>query len=275
VKRSAVLPLLLMLAGCSILGGGNSGTGTPTASASASPSASPVLQGLWVLAPLGVHVRDQPNTNGKVVGTIVQGIRLTATEFKRQAPGWYLVDHEGLKGWIAVAVPDSNPPVPLLSTHPQLSYSSTAAGYYFLYPASWTVTDKGADVEADAPLPGTQGGPPLATPQTAPSGAANGPITSDRFLVHEAKNVDSVGNIPIHPGSLLDTTNIEVYGITVIKRAYQLTGGGIEIDIKLRMSADKAALLTFQGTSDKELDTFNELVYSFGVNLPGGATPSP
>src|SRR5207245_2755694 len=138
--------------------------------------------------------------------------------------GWYLVEYQGVKGWIAAAVPDSTPPTPLVTTHPQLSYSSTAAGYFFLYPASWTVIDKGADAEADAPAPGTQGGPPLGSPgpSPTPSGAATGPLTAARLTVHEAKDVDSLGPLPTRPGALLATTQVEVYGITTVERTYSL-----------------------------------------------------
>jgi len=217
-------------------------------------------------------MHQQPDVNATVTGGIPQGENVTATKFDGAKPGWYLVTYQGAQGWIAQSVPGSSPAVPLVTTHPQLSYSSLTAGYYFLYPSSWQVIDKALDVEADAPVPGAPGGASLA-PSTAPS-SANSPVTVDRLIVHEAKDVDSLGNTPTRPGSLFDNSQVEVYGITTQRVIYTLSSGGVEVDVKVKIAADRAVLLNFIGVNQKDVDTFNEIMYSFGVNLPG-ASPSP
>jgi hypothetical protein len=207
-----------------------------------------------------------------VLGGVAQGENLTAHQFNGTKPGWYQVTSQGATGWIAASVPDSNPSVPLVTTHPQLSYSSTTAGYYFLYASSWTVIDKALDAEADAPMPGTPGGATLA-PSAQPTNP-NGPVVSDRLVVHEAASIDALGTLPTRPGSLFDTTTVEVYGITTLRRIYTLAAGGVEVDVRFKIAADRAVLLSFIGVNQKDVDTFNEIMYSFGVNLPG-ASPAP
>jgi hypothetical protein len=265
----------LLLSSCSLFAQSPS-TPSPTSSApGASPSSSPVVQGIWVLAPNGVNLRDQPALAGAVTGKIPQGEHLTATDYRGTAPGWYLVEYQGNKGWVAKSVPDSNPPVPLVTVHPQLLYSSPAAGYQFLYPASWQVVDKGADVEADAPSPIAGASP--AAGQASPA-ASNSPLTAPRLVVHEAKDISSLGTIPTRQGSLLDQTQIEVYGITTIRRTFQLTGGGYEVDVRLQIPPerpDRAVLINFLALTPQDLDIASEILYSFYVTLRVAATPTP
>jgi len=233
------------------------------------------VQGVWVLSPNGINLRDQPSIAGAVKGKIPQGEHLTATDYRSSSPGWYFVEYQGVKGWVAKAVPESNPPVPLVTTHPQLLYGSPAAGYQFLYPASWQAIDRGADVEVDSPA-SVAGASPVTT-QASPA-SSNTPLGAARLVVHEAKDIQSLGTIPTRPGSLLDQTQIEVYGITTIKRTFQLTGGGYEIDVKLQIPPerpDRAVLINFLAVTQQDLVISDEILYSFYVTLRASPSPGP
>jgi hypothetical protein len=271
LRRTLPVVTVLAIAGCSI--GQQASTPTPSPSAALiSPQASgPLLLGLWVLSPIGLKLRDLPNTAGKELATIPQGTKLTATAKQGTDPPWYQVDYTGTKGWIAGKLPKSNPPIDLVSVHPQLSFSN-GSGYYFLYPAAWMVTDKGIDVEVDAPVPGTAGGttpPPPAINGTPPPGV--GPT---RLVLHQAADISQLGNIPTSPGSNLDTAQVEVGGITTIEHTYQVSGG-FEADIKLKWATGKALLISFHAATQAELSTFNEILESFGFSSSPSPGPSP
>jgi Bacterial SH3 domain len=271
LRRTLLMVTVLAIAGCSI--GQQAGTPQPSSSAALiSPQASgPLLLGIWVLSPVGLKLRDLPNTAGKELATIPQGAKLTATAKQGTDPPWYQVDYTGTKGWIAGRLPRSNPPIDLVSVHPQLSFSN-GNGYYLLYPASWMVTDKGLDVEVDAPVPGAAGGttpPPPVITGTPPAGV--GPT---RLVLHQAADVNQLGNIPTSAGSNLDTMQVEVGGITTIKHTYQVSGG-FEADIKLTWVAGKALLISFHAANQQELSTFNEILESFGFSIAPSPAPSP
>lgn len=253
----------LLLSGCSLLG-----SQAPPSKASATPSApvpSPSPSGpqaVWVLSPIGLNLRDSPDRAGKVLASIPQGTQLTASAFNPTDPGWYKVDYQGTSGWIAAKQ--------LVSTHAQLPYGSLGAGYYFLYPATWTVTDRAADVQVDSP---TAAG--TSAPSAAPSGAALLPPVGARLFIHEASDLASLNNVPTTPGSIQAQDQIEVYGITTIERRYTLAGGGYEADVKLEMDKTHSVLMTFRSPDAKDFDTFNEILWSFGVSLAAGPSPSP
>src|SRR5258708_30380355 len=152
MRRAFLLVTLLAIAGCSLGQTPPSATTSPSATTvSPSPSSGPLLLGLWVLSPIGVKRRDQPSTSGNQVATIPQGAKLTATAKQGADPVWYQVTYNTTPGWIAGSLPGSKPRLDLVSFHPQLSFSSSGNDYYFLYPATWSVADRGADVEVDAP----------------------------------------------------------------------------------------------------------------------------
>jgi hypothetical protein len=267
LRRTLPVVTVLAIAGCSI--GQQASTPTPSPSAVLiSPQASgPLLLGLWVLSPVGLKLRDLPNTAGKELATIPQGTKLTATAKEGSDPTWYQVDYSGTKGWIAGRLPKSSPPIDLVSVHPQLSFSSGGNGYYFLYPSTWVVTDKGLDVEVDAPSPGAAGetpAPPVVNGSPPPG------VGPTRLVLHQAADVAQLGNIPTSPGSNLEAVQVEVGGITTIEHTYQVSGG-VEADIKVKWAAGKALLITFHAPNQQDLSTFHEILESFGFSSP----PSP
>jgi hypothetical protein len=262
--------ILLAVAGCSLGQQSTPPAVSPTA-ASPSPSATgPFSLALWVLSPIGLKLRDQPSTSGKELATIPQGSKLTATDQKAGDPTWYQVTYDTTKGWIASKVPQSTPTIDLVSVHPLLSFSSTGNGYYFLYPASWMVNDRGADVEVDGPAPG-------ATDSPAPAATAASPLPGapavPKLIIHQAADISQLPATPTTAGSNLDSSQVEVGGFTVIQRTYQVNAGGNEADIKVKWAAGKALLITFRAPTQKDLDTFHEIVESFGFSIPPSPAP--
>jgi hypothetical protein len=266
--RRLILPAItLLLTACNPFQA-SSGTSSPSSggSASASASSGPVTRALWILSPVGLRLRDQPSSTGNPVATIPQGTQVTATEFQDKDGGWYRVEYQGTKGWISAKDRSAHPPQDLVTTHPQLSYSNPAAGYYFLYPANWQVSDQGVNVEvrqAQNASPNPQGNPQ--------PGAA-------RMIVHQAQDVGQLGNVPTTAGGNLGDSDIEVGGITALRRTFQLTGGGLEGDVKVKYATDRAILITFRGAAQPDLDTWTEILESFGFSVPprgAAASPSP
>jgi hypothetical protein len=223
-----------------------------------------------VLSPVGLSLRDNSTPTAQLVAHIPQGTQVTATEFRPGSPGWYHVSFNGTQGWIADRDVKSSPPQALVTARAQLAYSNPGAGYYFLYPATWTATEKGSDVEMDSPPPNGE------TPQAQPSGAA--PIlgvTPTRLIVHVAPDVNSLGTTPTTSGAILDTLDFEVGGVTAIKRTYSIGGGGYEGDTKVAFAPGHAVLVTLRGGAQSDLDIFTEILSSFGFSIQAGATPSP
>ncbi|MHB8509409.1 MAG: SH3 domain-containing protein [Candidatus Dormibacteria bacterium] len=270
MKRSAVL-LSLLLSGCAVPGLGKSTATPPAASPVATVSPSPTAQGplaIWVLSPLGLNLRAEPTPQGKILASVPQGTQLTSVQFAPGDPGWYQVTYQGTQGWVAGKG--------FTSTHPQLSYASAAAGYYFLYPAEWQAIDRGADAEIDSPTMARSTSPQPQGSTTAsnqPPAAALplGPL----LLVHEAASTEVLENTPLTQGSLLTSAQREVYGITTLQRSYSLNGGGFESDVRVQMDATHAVLITFRSPLQNDLaTTFADALDSFGVSLVAPA-PSP
>jgi hypothetical protein len=231
---------------------------------------------LWVLSPIGIKLRDQPSTSGTQVATVPQGTKLTATGKQGSDPAWYKVTYNGTGGWIAATLPGSNPKLDLVSIHPQLSFSSSGNEYYFLYPATWSVADRGADVEVDSP--GLGASPEPSSTATSPAVASPAPQSGagpTRLLLHAAAGIDKLGTIPTSPGSNLDALAVEVGGITAIDHTYQLSGGGFEADVKVGYATGKALLITFRATAQPDLATFREILESFGFSGPPPPAPHP
>jgi hypothetical protein len=275
LRRALLLLWLPAIAGCSFFQQPPAVSVSPSAAA-VSPSASgPMALGLWVLSPIGVKLRDQPSTTGAQVATIPQGTKLTATAKQGTDPVWYKVTYGGSAGWIAGSLPGSTPRLDLVSIHPQLSFSSSGNDYYFLYPADWSVADRGVDVEVDAPAAGASPGTATPAPSPAASAAAPAGSSPDRLLLHAAAGIDQLGTIPTTPGSNLDSTQIEIGGFTVIEHIYQLNGGGFEADVKVGWATGKALLITFRTATQPGLSTFHEILESFGFSSPPSPAPHP
>lgn len=264
------LPALaaVLLVACS---GTSSSTNSGATAAATSPTASAsLLRAIWVLSPVGLSLRDNPSTTGQVLAHLPQGTQLTATEFRAGSPGWYHVTYNGSQGWVADKDTRSIPIQALVTSRAQLAYANPAAGYYFLYPATWGVSERGSDVELDSPLPNGQ------SPEPQASGAApvQG-ITPTRLIVHVAADVGSLGQVPTTSGSIIDTLDFEVGGITSVKRTFTLSGGGYEGDVRVGFAPAHAVLITLRSGAQQDLDIFTEVLSSFGFSIRAGGTPSP
>lgn len=268
----ALLPAIMLVSACIPFqqsSSGNGQSGVAVASPSASPSG-PLLRALWVLSPVGLKLRDAPSSSGKQIGTVPQGTQVTAKEFQSADPGWYKVDYQGQTGWIAAKDTKSTPQQDLVTTHPQLSFANNAAGYYFLYPANWQTNSNGNDVEVSGSAPS-----PGALPSGTPTSSASPSSGNAKLTIHLAASVDQLANIPTSPGSSVSQDNYEIGGVTAVKHVYQLNGGGgYEGDAKVKYASDKAILISFKAPSQSDLDTWNEILESFGFAAQP-TTPSP
>ena len=259
---------LVALAACSQGGGPTIYSGPSPTAASPSPSGA-LIRAIWVLSPVGLSLRDNSDSTGKVLATVPQGTQLTATEFRPADPGWYHVTYNGLTGWVAAKDIHSVPPQDLVTSRGQLAYSNPGAGYYFLYPATWNVAENGNDVHVEGPAPNGAASP---EPQASGSPLTLG-VSAPTLNVHFAPSVDQLGKIPTSPGSILETLDFEVGGITAVKRTYSLSGGGYEGDARVPFTKDHAILITLRSADQKDLTIFTEILESFGFSIR--ATPSP
>ncbi|GAC1578484.1 MAG: hypothetical protein NVS3B24_10940 [Candidatus Dormibacteria bacterium] len=254
--------------------------GTVTYSGPSAPAASPspsgaLIRAIWILSPVGLSLRENPDGTGKGLVTIPQGTQVTASEFRPGSPGWYRVSYNGVQGWLADKDVHSTPPQALVTARPQLAYSNPSAAYYFLYPASWLVGEKGNDVELQGPAPAgaTSGSAsPTATPSSAPLQAG---VTPPRITVRFAPTLDQLGAVPTSSGANLDSTDFEVGGFTGIKRTFSLANGGYEGDIKIKYAADHAVLVTIRSPSQQDFEIFVEVLESFGFSYRASPSPSP
>ena len=269
----ATIPILtLALASCT------SG-GTVTYSGPSAPATSPspsggLIRALWILSPVGLSLRETPEPTGKALVTIPQGTQVTATQFRPGSPGWYHVTFNGVQGWLADKDVHSTPPQALVTARAQLAYSNPGAAYYFLYPATWNVQERGNDVSLEGPLPAgaPQQSTPTATPSNAPLQAG---VTPARLTVHFAPSVDQLGSVPTSPGANLDTTDFEVGGFTAVKRTFSLANGGYEADIKVKVGPDHAVMVTLRSPTQADFDIFVEVLESFGFSLAPSPAASP
>jgi hypothetical protein len=260
---------LVALSACSTGGGSATYSGPAVPSLSPSPSGY-LLRAIWVLSPVGLSLRDNSDPTGKALATVPQGTQLTATEFRPAGAGWYRVTYNGVAGWVAAKDLRSHPPQDLVTARAQLSYSNPNAGYYFLYPATWSLTENGNDVRVEGPAPGG------ASPQPQPSGAA--PIlgsTPPTLVVHFGPTADQLGKVPTTGGTPLESLDFEVGGFTTVKRTYSLSGGGFEGDAKVQYTKDRAVLITLRSGDQKDLAIFTEILEAFGFSVRPNPTPSP
>jgi len=271
------LPAVAAIALASCTSGGPVTYSGPSAPATSPSPSGALIRALWILSPVGLSLRETPEPGGKPLLTIPQGTQVTATEFRAGTPGWYHVSFNGTTGWLADKDIRSIPPQALLTARAQLAYSNTGASYYFLYPATWSVQERGNDVELDGPPP--SGGAPATALATPPSPPANAPlqagVTPARLTVHFAGTVDQLGNVPTSSGANLDTADFEVGGFTAVKRTFSLSSGGYEADIKVRYSADHAVLVSLRSPVQQDFDIFVEVLASFGFSLAPSPAASP
>jgi hypothetical protein len=133
-RRLLIFVLLAPLVGACTSGGQGAHRSSST-SAPASSSTLPSVQASvkrTVLSPIGLHVRAEPSTSSKVLGTAAQGTVLTTLGHVDTAGGWYQVRGATVTGWISAD--------PTLSAAGEFR-TYTSGLFSALYPATWTTTE--------------------------------------------------------------------------------------------------------------------------------------
>lgn len=143
-----------MVAGCSLPGHNAAPkpttpvvTTSPSSTAVAATTTIPGIQtsgARTVLSPIGLNVRDQPATTGKVVGTAAQGVTLAVVGYSPAAGGWYQVHGATVTGWITARAGLSAP-------GDFKGYTSAPLAFTALYPAAWSVKEAPASTAFVAP----------------------------------------------------------------------------------------------------------------------------
>lgn len=148
------LTAAVLVGGCSLPGHSASpkattpvATTTPGTTAAAATTTIPGIQTTGtrtVLSPIGLNVRDQPATTGKVVGTAAQGATLAVVGYSLAAGGWYQVRGATVTGWITARAGLSAP-------GDFKGYTSAPLAFTALYPAGWTVKESPTSTAFVAP----------------------------------------------------------------------------------------------------------------------------
>jgi len=226
----------LLLAACSG-GSGNAHTASTASSAVTarpSPSASVDTGPAWVLTPVGLNLRAQPDAASDRLGTFQQGVQLDVLDHQSGAQNWLKVrghDSGTVVGWVLDA-PDL-----LIHRSVALHYDPNQ-GWSTLFPTEWTLSSSGA--------------------QTTFTGS--GQLLS----VVTGNAVANLPNTPLSAGhQVRQESPIEIYGKTTYLTVYQLDAGGFEYDSSAAF-AQKALLFSFRDTSARTSDTglFKQLLAS-------------
>lgn len=226
----------LLLAACSG-GSGNAHTASTASSAvtaKPSPSASVDTGPAWVLTPVGLNLRAQPDAASERLGTFQQGVQLDVLDHQSGAQNWLKVrghDSGTVVGWVL----DS--PDLLIHRSVALHYDPNQ-GWSILFPTEWTLSSSGA--------------------QTTFTGS--GQLLS----VVTGNAVANLPNTPLSAGhQVRQESPIEIYGKTTYLTVYQLDAGGFEYDSSAAF-AQKALLFSFRDTSARTSDTglFKQLLAS-------------
>ena len=243
-----ITPLLAALLAISSCGGGTGSnpssarSSQPSPALSVAPSASSgAPKAVWVLTPLGLHIRADASTAAAVVATAAEGTQLDVSE-SRQAGDqtWLHVKSEGgSEGWVL------NDPTLVIAT-PVYTHIDTTLGYRILFPQSWTITN---------------GNPTsIASPPADPAGAV--------LTVQEATDFAHLLQTPSQPGKEIRTESpIEVYGKTTFMTVYSLDAGGFEFSVRVKWAADRNYLFDYRQSNRQQADTslFKQLLVSVAI----------
>jgi hypothetical protein len=227
----------LLPAACS----GSAGTGhTASSAATATPArpsagATPDLSPVWVLTPVGLNMRAQPDTTAERLATLGQGTQLDVLDRQSSAQTWLKVrghDRGTVVGWV-LDTPE------LLIHRSVASHYDGAQGWSVLFPTEWTLSSAAA--------------------QTTFTG------TGQLMSVVAGNDVANLPKTPLSAGhEIRQESPIEIYGKTTYITVYQLDAGGFEYDSAAGFPAQKALLFSFRDASARAADTalFKQLLAS-------------
>jgi hypothetical protein len=217
-----------VLAACSIGAGSTHTASSATIVATSKPTASaPAESGsVWVLTPVGLNMRAQPDTASERLATLRQGLQLDVLDHQTGAQTWLKVrghDSGTVVGWVL----DS----PDLLIHRSVAlHFDPNQGWSTLFPTEWTLSSSGS--------------------QTTFTGS--GQLLS----VISGNDVANLPNTPLSAGhQIRQESPIEIYGKTTYITVYQLDAGGFEYDSAAKFGAQKALLFSFRDTSARTSDT--------------------
>ena len=246
IIRAAIgaLTALTVAAGAGCADTSLSGPNSPASPARLHPTLIPTpnqSNAVWVVAPLGLNVHNQPDLNSDKVATISPGNELLVTGSRKQgSQSWLHVKTQSgsTQGWI-VDQPD-------LVSHREVKQQSDAQdGYSILYPAGWTLQD---------------GNPATFT---APPGDPH----AGKLVVQVADDVSKLPPVPLNGGKESSqnesTQPIEVYGVTAFISVYQGTDGSWEFLVEKKIGS-KVYLFDFQqpGRAQPDQTQFQQLLAS-------------
>lgn len=200
-----------------------------------SPSSPPAV---WVLAPVGVNLRQDPDTAANRLTTLRQGAQLDILESRTVGSRkWLRVRTQSgqFEGWI-VDDPDLIVKVPV-----ELHIDSSATGNYsVLAPRGWAVKTGN---------PSTYTSPP-----SDPEGA--------EMLIQTAPDLDKLPSTPTAAAKEQRQEQVEVYGKTGFLTVYKVDAGGWQFASKLKFK-NRAYLFLFRTTKgDGVTDFFKQLLSS-------------
>ena len=238
IAFGASLAVAVLLPMACAVGGGSPGTASSAATVTPprpSASASQESGSAWVLTPVGLNMRAQPDASSERLATLGQGTQLDVLDRKTGAQTWLQVrghDRGTVVGWV-LDTPE------LLIHRAVSSHYDGAQGWSVLFPTEWTLANAAA--------------------QTTFTGS--GQVLS----VVAGNDVANLPKTPLSAGhEIRQESPIEIYGKTTYITVYQLDGGGFEYDSAAGFGTQKALLFSFRETSAKTADTalFKQLLAS-------------
>ena len=241
----SLLAALLTITACGGSTGGHPSsarTSQPSPVLSLAPSPSSGLpKAVWVLTPLGLHIRADASRDAAVIATAGEGTELDISESRQLGDQtWFHVKSEGgTEGWVL------NDPTLVIAT-PVYTHIDTALGYRILFPQTWTISN---------------GNPTsISSPPADPAGAV--------LTIQQAADLSKLLHTPTQAGKELRTESpIEVYGKTTFMTVYQLDAGGFELSVRVQWSVDRSYLFDYRQTARQQPDTalFKQLLVSVAI----------
>ncbi len=235
---------LLAAAGCLTSAPSGRSASAPRIIVTEGPTAvTAALEPVWVLTPVGLNVRAEPDPQSQRVATLTQGAKLDVQQSRKfGTQTWLRVRSQSgqVDGWV-LDDPD-------LVIHRAVSqHVESTAGYSNLFPATWTLKSGN---------PATMTSPP-----SDPEGGS--------LLIQSTDDVDKLLATPDSAGKeLRQESPIEVYGKTTYLTVYQLDAGGYEFAVRVKF-AKSAYLFLYKQSARPQADTslFKTLLSS--VIVPG------
>lgn len=97
---------------------------------------------IYVNAPGGLNMREEPDAESKKLKTIPDGTKLEASVLEGD---WYRVTFEGRTGWVNQKYVKTSTENPVASSANSQSYQNAVYGYSITYPSDWVKVDYGSN----------------------------------------------------------------------------------------------------------------------------------